>query len=367
MNEYNYDFSVMMITYNHESFIEQSVRSALSQRFDKRLEVVIGVDKSSDRTLELCLQLKEEFPDIIKLIIHKESAGMFGNFYATLEACSGKYISILEGDDFWIDENKLQTQYDFFEHHPACILSAGHVTVVDENGHSIERDARLPERGEVLKKEDVIIINQLNTLTTAFRRKAVNWKALRQLSTAPHLDWSFYISLQYPEGGFIYKFNKVFGAYRKHSGGVYSLVDNEKKYQNILKSICSIHELDIESRYKDYLKSLFSNFSLKLNNKEVLKEKPYNSLFDPGLIIYTPKGKLKLSYIRSLYKATFLFLLKRKRESLKLAWELFRQTRLFKKNYLNVFLLPVFPVVFVMNKRELAAKTNLINNAEKWR
>ena len=40
------------------------------------------------------------------------------NFLNSLKFCNGKYIALLEGDDYWIDENKLHDQVDFLENNP---------------------------------------------------------------------------------------------------------------------------------------------------------------------------------------------------------------------------------------------------------
>ena len=44
------------------------------------------------------------------------------NFVETLRACEGKYIALLDGDDYWSDPNKIQKQVDFLESHPECAI-----------------------------------------------------------------------------------------------------------------------------------------------------------------------------------------------------------------------------------------------------
>jgi glycosyltransferase involved in cell wall biosynthesis len=359
-----YDFSVMVISYNHEKFIGQTLSSILSQTFNGSLQVVIGVDKSTDGTLAICEKFREDFPDKIDLIGYDVNIGMFNNFVETLKRCEGKYISILEGDDYWTYPNKLQDQFDFFERHPNCILSAGLVDVVDEHSKLIEpgRSGRKGE-GEILLREDIIIINQLQTLTTAFRKDAVNLVELEKLKGSPHLDWSFYISLNYPENGFIYRFNKVFGAYRKHSGGVYSLIDDDKRNENILKTMYSIYNLDLDPVSKEYLKALFANYSLRLKSGKLLLEEPYRSFFDDQLIIYTKTGRIKSGFLKDILLKAFSYLRSgANKELLKLRWELIRQTRLSKKTYINIFLLCIFPIILLMRKRDSLRKIKLTTN-----
>ena len=107
--------SVVMITYNHEMFISQAIEGVVMQRTTFPLELIIGDDSSSDRTLQICQEYKEKYPDIIKLKYELKNIGMQQNFYKTIQACSGKYIAFCEGDDYWTDPYKLQKQVDFLE------------------------------------------------------------------------------------------------------------------------------------------------------------------------------------------------------------------------------------------------------------
>ena len=45
--------SVVMITYNQEDFIRQSIESVLNQEVDFILEVIVADDNSNDGTLEI--------------------------------------------------------------------------------------------------------------------------------------------------------------------------------------------------------------------------------------------------------------------------------------------------------------------------
>lgn len=110
--------SVLMITYNHERFIEAAVNSVLSQQTDYPFELVIGEDHSPDATGKKVDALAEAFPDIVKVVRAESNIGVAANFCRTFRACSGKYMAILDGDDFWTDPLKLQKQVSFMEANP---------------------------------------------------------------------------------------------------------------------------------------------------------------------------------------------------------------------------------------------------------
>src|ERR1043165_6575031 len=99
--------SVFMITYNHGPCIGQAIESIVTQKVNFDFELVIGEDKSPDNTLEVCLAYKAKYPKIINLLPSNRNYGMMGNTVRVLEACSGKYIAMCEGDDYWCDPLKL--------------------------------------------------------------------------------------------------------------------------------------------------------------------------------------------------------------------------------------------------------------------
>ncbi len=109
--------SVAVITYNHEKYIAEALDSILMQKVDFKYEIVVGEDYSTDNTRKILLKYVTAYPDKIKPLLHETNTGGSANFIETLKACKGKYIALLEGDDYWTDPLKLQKQVDFMESH----------------------------------------------------------------------------------------------------------------------------------------------------------------------------------------------------------------------------------------------------------
>ena len=111
--------SVYMITYNHEKFIAQALDGILMQEVDFPYEIVIGEDKSTDRTRAVVCEYQRRHPDKIRLHLSREN--LFRQKLAglgPLAACRGKYIAMCEGDDYWTDPQKLQKQVAVLEAEP---------------------------------------------------------------------------------------------------------------------------------------------------------------------------------------------------------------------------------------------------------
>jgi glycosyltransferase involved in cell wall biosynthesis len=107
--------SICMITYNHEPFIRQAIEGVLMQQTAFPYHLVIGEDCSTDQTRTICEDYAAAHPDRILLLPTAKNLGMVPNFKRTLEACTGKYTALCEGDDYWTDPLKLQRQVDFLE------------------------------------------------------------------------------------------------------------------------------------------------------------------------------------------------------------------------------------------------------------
>ena len=118
----NVSLSIVMITYNHEPYIRQAIEGVLMQETFFNIELVIGEDCSTDKTRSICEEYADKFPDKINLLPTEGNLGMMPNFMRTLEARTGKYIALCEGDDYWTDSLKLQKQLDFLEENEECVV-----------------------------------------------------------------------------------------------------------------------------------------------------------------------------------------------------------------------------------------------------
>lgn len=118
--------SVNCITYNHENYIADAIESFLMQKTNFSIEILIHDDASTDNTANIIRKYQKKHPNIIKPIFQQENQYSKGVnvIDINLARAKGKYIASCEGDDFWINPNKLQKQFDFMQQHPECTLYA---------------------------------------------------------------------------------------------------------------------------------------------------------------------------------------------------------------------------------------------------
>lgn len=134
--------SIYVPTYNHENYIARALDSILMQKTEYKFEVLVGEDKSTDKTRAVLKEYEKKHPGFFTMFyreknMHKTACN---NAKDLKLRCKGKYIIGLEGDDFWTDENKLQKQIDFLETHPEYIAVAHNCVVVGEDSEPIDED-----------------------------------------------------------------------------------------------------------------------------------------------------------------------------------------------------------------------------------
>ena len=127
--------SVGVITYNQEATIRQTLDSILAQKGYFDLELVIGEDCSPDGTYAVCADYAKRYPDIVKLLPNTKNLGIMANFARVMKACTGDYVGICAGDDYWCDEQKLQKQLEYFKSHKdiGVVTTSGYKLLVQSN------------------------------------------------------------------------------------------------------------------------------------------------------------------------------------------------------------------------------------------
>lgn len=111
--------TIRCLVYNHEPYLRQCLDGFVMQKTNFLFEAIVHDDASTDRSAEIIREYAEKYPDIIKPIFETENQyskhdGSIGRIMN--EHTRGKYVAICEGDDYWIDEFKLQKQVDILRH-----------------------------------------------------------------------------------------------------------------------------------------------------------------------------------------------------------------------------------------------------------
>ena len=129
--------SILVPTYGHEKYIREALDSILMQKTKYKYEVIVGEDASPDNTREILKEYERQFPDKFTMVYRDENAGGYGNGNSLdlVSRAKGKYFVVLEGDDFWISDSKIEKQVTFLEENPDYVAVSCNTIVVDRNSN----------------------------------------------------------------------------------------------------------------------------------------------------------------------------------------------------------------------------------------
>lgn len=200
--------SICCVTYNHEEYIEDALKSFLMQETDFSYEILIHDDASTDSTQKIIKKYEKLYPDIIKPIYqtenqHSKNIRVTPTFNFT--RIKGKYVAICEGDDYWIDSKKLQKQIDLMEKNPEynlCFHKA--IMIYMKNNSTIKTLGQYSDKDESIKFEDMLArsMGMIATASCVLRATVID-KIIGFINNNPYLKQSDtimqYIS-SYPNG-----------------------------------------------------------------------------------------------------------------------------------------------------------------------
>lgn len=121
--------TICCITYKHEEYIRDALDGFLMQKTNFKYKVFVGEDCGPDGTADIVREYAEKYPDIIIPFLREENMGAQANLIDLCNRANSPYIAFCEGDDYWVDEYKLQKQYDYMQANPDLRASFSKVEI----------------------------------------------------------------------------------------------------------------------------------------------------------------------------------------------------------------------------------------------
>ena len=110
-----YKVIIAIFSYNNEENIATAIESVLQQETSFKYKIIIIDDASTDKTIKIIKSYMTRYPCLIKCILSKEHVGKAINKLRLYSILDSDYYAMLDGDDLWLDKDRLQYQYDFLE------------------------------------------------------------------------------------------------------------------------------------------------------------------------------------------------------------------------------------------------------------
>jgi len=244
--------SIVLITYNHEAFLNETLHGIINQNFADSLELIIADDASTDGTREIIESVI--FPDswVIKKIYRPSNLGMNGNFLDALNLAQGEYVALIEGDDFWTEPQKCRLQVEYLQNNPSVSFSWHPVEVI---GHF-----EYPNGPQKLKFEDEVFDHYIPTCSIVYRRSMLITSPPILLKTRS-LDIALELLLL--SRGDAHKLDVKMGVYRKHEKGISSSIENQDMWAHEKIKLYLALNKHTHYRYKTILNEAINRLALQ--------------------------------------------------------------------------------------------------------
>lgn len=279
--------SVLIITYNQQRFIRKAIDSALAQQTSFPIEILVGDDFSSDGTREIIQDYERQHPGLVKGVLHPRNMGKNGgiNFLETLKLATGEYYALMDGDDYWTDELKLQKQADFLDAHPDYSTVFNNALIIYEDG-TPEHLLNGPDTKPFFTIDDLIGEEEIwfmATSSTMYRNSIREYPAWFMESVSGDIPR---LILKAKQGKIGY-LPDVMSVYRKNRGGT-SFTD---KYDDagFLRNRIAMYEAigrELDGKYDQKLKRNIARYYRWMLDSQQYRDD------------YYPRNLLALKYLR---------------------------------------------------------------------
>ena len=333
----DYKVLVRCFTYNQSKYIEDALNGFVMQQTNFPFVCLVMDDCSTDGEQVVitawmerkCAMDKAEYIDLelsnVILVPHKSNANctfafylLKQNLYKDKSTKMGMvkpwrahcvYEAMCEGDDYWVDSQKLQKQVDFLDTHKDYAMCYTKCKRYDQvNGMYVDE----AWGGSNEKFEEFIESNTVPTLTSMFRIKEVSRYYVDVNPTVRDWRMGDYPMWLYMSHESKIKFlDFVSGVYRITDNSA-SHFDNQAQYERFIESSIDIvmffvslfsHQLDIEKYKRIRIARMASNIAFLYGDRSRAVE-IINSLDKKRICDYVKIILFKSNLLFNLYKKT---------------------------------------------------------------
>jgi glycosyltransferase involved in cell wall biosynthesis len=263
--------SVFIITYNHAPYIRRCIESVLMQKTSFHFELVIGEDCSKDGTSEIVFDYAKKFPEIIRVVTTSAKVGPGENWKRTINECQAEYIAQCEGDDYWIDPQKLQKQYKtmtsmdtVFVTHNSIILNLNGENVVGIRLRIIEKDSG------IITPEDIIIKKGNSHASSFFFKKDIFLQLPDWFYQSPVFDVPFLMIAA--TMGNVYFMNEIMSVYQHGTPGSWTDYTRQKDRGDTQRLKFIRDYLEMFKNYDHYTGHRYKNQILERSSEFLFKQ-----------------------------------------------------------------------------------------------
>ena len=175
--------SILVPCYNVEKFLPQCLDSIVNQTL-RDIEIICINDGSTDKTLDIITSYAKHDDRIV--VIDKPNEGYGKSMNRGLDAATGKYIGIVESDD-WVDANMFESLVRIAEENDVQVVKSNFYEYTTTNGEENKLRRLIPEHNAdrviCARQETGIFLCQPSIWSAIYRRDFLNENNIRFLES----------------------------------------------------------------------------------------------------------------------------------------------------------------------------------------
>ena len=246
--------SIIITAYNHAAYIKKALESILFQEFDGLIELVVADDCSTDNTANLIRDCLRDFRGDVKMLENTHNMGISKNYKRAFEACSGDYIFILEGDDYWTDPKRIEKHVEFLESHRECVMTMNRFVWFHEQiPKYIVEPWNRRESNYYINTQEMAEGNKLGNLSACVFRAETVQRLNPLIYDMEIADWM--LGMAVSEQGLIAILKDVMSVYRIHGQGQWAGLTTVSQHKALFRIIDEYNRF-FEGRYSQQFEKL---------------------------------------------------------------------------------------------------------------
>lgn len=129
----NYKLTIIMPSFNKAKYIKDALDSVFMQKTTYPYQIIIPDDCSTDGTIEIIEEYQKQHSNIT-LLKSEQNQGLFKNVIRAYAITKTDYFCVLDPDDYWVDELKIQKSLDFLEKNPDYTIYVTNTLTLNQDG-----------------------------------------------------------------------------------------------------------------------------------------------------------------------------------------------------------------------------------------
>lgn len=228
---------IVLISYNQELYISEAIESIMVQEVkdDVNLNLIIADDCSTDRTLEIIKSYLTNISYSYQILESPHNLGISKNYKRIFENCTGDYIAILEGDDYWASPNHIENHIRFLDKYRFCSLSMNSIVInVQDNNEFFTPNWTYSNDYKFIDtKTQITRGNQLGNLSACVIRTESIKKLPDSIYDLYIADWMLGVMLS--QQGLLAILKEPTSVYRLNSNSQWASLSNQEQKNELVR------------------------------------------------------------------------------------------------------------------------------------